>query len=985
MLVLLALLAALLLQPAIAMAATVTWTGNGDGGTWEDSRNWSPQQLPGPADDAVVNIGFPTINSMVSVHSLTTKAQITVQSSGGLALGSGTSTIDHSGGVGQGGIYFVNAGPMSNAGTLILRGDAGGGGNLYQAGSLENNGTIECRLGLFSIWRTMLINRGSIRVRDGGTLDIMDAQLESGSVTSADTGSSLMGSMGTWTLADGSTLSGEVVGGGTLRVPDGATATLDDASLNDGWTLAGPGTFHVPSGTTMLLDDLDYGGGWYLSFLDDCTLQNDGTVRFRGPVMLENNVTVDNYGTFELASDSARLDSDARSTINNLGVFTKSAGTATSWVDSKIDNHGAVSATDGTLQFMGGGTSDGFFEGSAGGTVCLGSGEFVLRDPAGQSGSCFRGGVDVDYATLTVPAGATATFAGQNGFSCTYGPAVLRGPGTVEVPQGSVLAINDTGWEPYLRDVAVNNRGTVRCTGQAFLDSGAILSNFGTIELRAASNLLLNNLGAAPLIVNTGTLVKSSTAEQFSQVTAPFTNEGTVRVTGGTLEFGQDALQNYAGSTLTGGVFEVLEPGRLYLRGDYLRTLAAEVLISGPEARIETHTADDLVDLATVTSTGILRLEAGKALTTGALTSAGTIVIGADSTLAVNGGTFTQTAGETRLTSETSQLGSDDQVEVRGGTLGGIGTVMAPLDTPGGALSPAFDACGILSVTGPLSQSVAGICHVDIAGPAVGSGFDRVVVDGAATLGGTLEVHTSNGYLPAAGATFQIMTCTTRSGTFDHVVALPVGSASAVYSVTYNPTDVTLTCIGTDQVPPATTASGADDAWHSAPVTLTFSATDNAGGSGVARTEYSTNGGASWAIGTSATISAQGATTLLYRSTDAAGNVEPAKSATVKIDSAKPTTKAFAATVRRGRTVKLGYQVSDALPGCGRAAVTLKIYRGTKVKTTIKIKTASACNVKQLYKWRCTLAKGSYTLKVYATDLAGNAQSKVGGARLTVK
>ncbi len=36
-------------------------------------------------------------------------------------------------------------------------------------------------------------------------------------------------------------------------------------------------------------------------------------------------------------------------------------------------------------------------------------------------------------------------------------------------------------------------------------------------------------------------------------------------------------------------------------------------------------------------------------------------------------------------------------------------------------------------------------------------------------------------------------------------------------------------------------------------------------------------------------------------------------------------------------------------------------------------------------KFRCTLAKGTYRYYVYATDASGNAQSKIGSARLTVK
>ena len=72
-------------------------------------------------------------------------------------------------------------------------------------------------------------------------------------------------------------------------------------------------------------------------------------------------------------------------------------------------------------------------------------------------------------------------------------------------------------------------------------------------------------------------------------------------------------------------------------------------------------------------------------------------------------------------------------------------------------------------------------------------------------------------------------------------------------------------------------------------------------------------------------------------------------------------------------------------PGCGRATVTLKIYQGKKLRKTLKVPGTCTSNAKTKYSWRCTLAEGKYTLKVYATDIAGNAQSKVGSAKLTVR
>jgi len=90
-----------------------------------------------------------------------------------------------------------------------------------------------------------------------------------------------------------------------------------------------------------------------------------------------------------------------------------------------------------------------------------------------------------------------------------------------------------------------------------------------------------------------------------------------------------------------------------------------------------------------------------------------------------------------------------------------------------------------------------------------------------------------------------------------------------------------------DTSAPVTTASGADDAWHNAPVTLTFNANDPL--SGVAKTEYKIDGG-SWTTGSSVTVSSDGDHTVLYRSTDNAGNVEADKSVHVKIDTGAPVT-----------------------------------------------------------------------------------------------
>jgi fibronectin type 3 domain-containing protein len=94
-----------------------------------------------------------------------------------------------------------------------------------------------------------------------------------------------------------------------------------------------------------------------------------------------------------------------------------------------------------------------------------------------------------------------------------------------------------------------------------------------------------------------------------------------------------------------------------------------------------------------------------------------------------------------------------------------------------------------------------------------------------------------------------------------------------------------------DRTSPVTVATtseseGSND-WHIAPVSVSLNATDNK--SGVARTEYSLDGGNTWQLYTSAFIFDQeGQFELSYRSVDHSGNMEVAKSISLKVDATAP-------------------------------------------------------------------------------------------------
>ncbi|MEV1331185.1 ThuA domain-containing protein [Micromonospora costi] len=99
-----------------------------------------------------------------------------------------------------------------------------------------------------------------------------------------------------------------------------------------------------------------------------------------------------------------------------------------------------------------------------------------------------------------------------------------------------------------------------------------------------------------------------------------------------------------------------------------------------------------------------------------------------------------------------------------------------------------------------------------------------------------------------------------------------------------------------DETAPVTTAtvSGTPtEGWHTGPATVTLTAADEAGGSGLAGTAYQLDGAGTWTDYTGPVqVTGDGEHEVRFRSTDRAGNVEGTKTVTVKIDATAPVTSA---------------------------------------------------------------------------------------------
>lgn len=109
-----------------------TFTGLGDGSSWDDAANWSGLAVPGASDDAVIPTGFGVVLADDSVDSLTVNGGSGV-STGNLAA-SGTVTFNDNSGLVSGGTI---------TGPCILNGNSGvNGGNVVGNCTFNDNSTL---------------------------------------------------------------------------------------------------------------------------------------------------------------------------------------------------------------------------------------------------------------------------------------------------------------------------------------------------------------------------------------------------------------------------------------------------------------------------------------------------------------------------------------------------------------------------------------------------------------------------------------------------------------------------------------------------------------------------------------------------------------------------------------------------------------------------------------------------------------------------
>ena len=126
-------------------------------------------------------------------------------------------------------------------------------------------------------------------------------------------------------------------------------------------------------------------------------------------------------------------------------------------------------------------------------------------------------------------------------------------------------------------------------------------------------------------------------------------------------------------------------------------------------------------------------------------------------------------AGSTFTLSGTADLGG--RTLNLAGTLSGSGTIIGTVVNSG-----QIELTSLLTIQGNYTQTAQGTLNIAIGGTTAGTDYGQLNVTGLATLNGTLNVALTNGYLPNAGDSFQVLLFGSVSGDFATENGLNLGN-----------------------------------------------------------------------------------------------------------------------------------------------------------------------------------------------------------------
>ena len=713
----------------------------------------------------------------------------------------------------------------SGAGTLSLTGS-----NTYSGSTTISAGTLQIGAGGTS---GAISNSSNITNNAALVFNRSNAYTYAGSISG--TGTVTQSGAGTLTLASTNTYSGATtISAGTLQIGDGGTSgsltsnITNNAALvfdrSDATNYAGSisGTGAVTksgAGTLTLSGANNYSGGTTVSAgtLAGTTASLQGAIANNAVVNFDQ-ATNGNYAGAMSASGTlvkTGIGTVTLSGVNNYsGGTTVSAGTlagTTASLQGAIANNAVVNfdqATNGN--YAGVMSGNGSLVKSGIGTVTL------------TGANNYSGGTTVSAGTL---AGTTASLqqaivnnAVVNFDQATNGTyaGVLSGSGSLVKTGSGVVTLS--GNNTYTGGTQLDG-GALEALHANAIGNGALTLSSGTLAVGNTANPNLALTGMTDLVWSSSNAAISLAHGGNITISGNFSNGGNTGNRtfdfgiGQSLQLGNNTLVSFgatnfsasnfvaaiSGSNLLSGTFQILGNSLVYnLQGG--KTSGNVIDNSGPydtptwvDFTVNGNTGNGTVitaggnntirDLA-FTNNGNLAIQAGYSLTLsqgqvgvengfsvvsgGALATPGNFnktgagELDVQSTLSVNG-TASIDAG---LLSVNGNLTANSVAVNSGAILGGSGTIFAPV-TVSGTLAPG-NSPGTLSMAS-LALTPTAVTDIEIESL---TNFDRLVVGGAATVDGTLNVIPYNGNPLAYGQQYSFLAASGGiSGEFDTITA----------------------------------------------------------------------------------------------------------------------------------------------------------------------------------------------------------------------
>ncbi len=552
----------------------------------------------------------------------------------------------------------------------------------------------------------------------------------------------------------------------TLTVSNNGVFTVGTGGTT---SLNATGVINI-SGGIVDLKTLNYGGGTVnfssgaLSFLGDLRIGVGG--------LLGQNLTLDSSKILNLSGTT---------TVDQFKSLTLSGGTL---FTGNLLNNGTFNFTSGKLFITGG---SGLTIGTGG---ALGT-SYTL--PAGTN-------LNVTNAT-TVNSGSSFTVNGGNfsSFSLTNnGSIASNGSFTVTSPTNAAGAVIDVTGGVFLTPSAIMNSGSfvldggiVNAAGGLFNNSGALFYvsanktvalgsgpsfNTGQIQLGGGSALLsgtgtLSNTGllhgdgivGLGVTNNAGGEIRAEAGQRIMLMGANGINNGNINLQGGTAEFSQPLT--------------VASGGQINGQGNLIVPVGSNTGLSANQSSVFGLSDNGTIQFSGGNTNiyGSVNLPGVYNGTTFVGAGSGKLLIGAGATVSFygdvwnNGALFNNGIGSYAVFFGTVHGATSF---TGGGTRDFEGTYH-----PGN--SPA-----VISIGGDVVFGVASTLDVSIGGTTPGNGagnYAQANVAGAASLGGTLDLASYNGFVPTSGDKFTIMTYASESGAFSAVTG-----ASAAPGLTYN-------------------------------------------------------------------------------------------------------------------------------------------------------------------------------------------------------